>query len=224
MYRLSRSLILYLMLTAVIVGQAAARDMILQAELWAELEPFLSEGESASWDAEQAALRLLETAAFVFAGMTYGFNVRYVPAEPLRGVREQVDVVPRAAIVRGDRGLRTRQIREADGRIYGVFSFHPDEVQSSSRLRFLRSDIARSEGMGTADYFAGPVAVQEAIQAAVAHAVLAEARRVTANRPAEIVADAVLIEAPLVSIRSGEYTARVRVSVQFREIRAYELF
>lgn len=203
---------------------ASASDTLFQAELWAELEPFLSETESAGWSVEQGARRLLETARFVFSGMTYGFRVTVVPEEPLRAVEGRSEVVLRARIPSGDTGLRTRQVRESDGRLYGVFSFSPSADQDFSRTRFLRSDIARSSATGAASYFRGPAGIEEAIRDAVASSVIVQARRESANRPAEITADVVLSEPPVLGIRNGRYTATVRTAVQIRAIRAYELF
>jgi hypothetical protein len=222
-YQVSLCVFLYI-LVGCVPAQLSASDTLLQAELWAELEPLLSERESAGWSVEQGARRLLDTARFVFSGMSYGFRVVIVPEEPLRSVAGRSEVALRAQIPTGDTGLRTRQVRESDGRLYGVFSFSPSADQLFSRTRFLRSDIARSSATGSASYFRGPAGMEEAIRDAVANSVIVQARRESSNRPAEIMADVVLSEPPVFGIRDGRYTATVRTAVQIRAIRAYELF
>lgn len=204
--------------------QIGATDMLLQAELWAELEPFLSEREREPWSAEGGVLRLLDTARFVFSAMTYGVSVRVVPAEPARGVVERSEVELRSVIAAGHPGLRTREVRESEGRVYGVFLFTPDNEQRVSREQFLVSSVARSSATGRAHYFSGPEGMQDAIRDAIVRAVLVQARRETPNRPAEIVADVLLSQPPVLAIRREQYTATVRVTVQIREIRQYELF
>ncbi|MFW6234552.1 MAG: hypothetical protein ACOC4I_04150 [Spirochaetota bacterium] len=212
------------MFCAFVAAPSRASETPFQTELWAELEPFLSASESARWSAEAGARRLLETARFVFSGMAYGFRVTAVPEEPLRRVEARSEVTLRAQIPSGDRGLRTRQVREADGRLYGVFSFSPNSEQHFSRARFLGSGVARSSATGSASYFRGPSGIEDAIRDAVVRSVIVQARRETANRPAEITADVVLSQPPVLGIRNGRYTATVRTAVQIRTIRSYELF
>ncbi|MBL8968054.1 MAG: hypothetical protein JNG85_13700, partial [Spirochaetaceae bacterium] len=105
---------------------AAEAPTILGGEFWAELEPVPQEGDPWPLTSEDAALRLVEEAAFVFAGMVSGFEFDYTPLDRVRGLEERFAMKPLGHVPRGDPRLVPGAARVEGERVIGRVEFRPD--------------------------------------------------------------------------------------------------
>lgn len=215
------SLVLVLTLVAVSVSGAPSRHDV---ELWVELQPIAGEPNPEPISRDEAARRLLEEARFVFSGMLYGFEFRYVPPDRERSVAAEFVLSPIAVIPWGVEQLTILDIRREENLMYGRLRYTLAAHEETRRDAWARSSVNRASGSGSAPRILGSVAKQSAIEDAVQNAVREYLRAHVYNKPREVSGRLVLSAAPRVILRSGEYQATVQIKLVIQELRSYAVY
>ena len=215
--------VLLLVLTMVAQG-AFATPTRHDVELWVELQPIAGEPDPAPISRDEAARRLLEEARFVFAGMLYGFEFRYVPRDRERDVAEEFVLSPIAEIPWGGEQLTILDIRHEENLMYGRLRYTLAAHEETRRDAWSRSSVAKAAGSGNAPRILGTGAKQSAIEDAIRNAVHEYLRARVYNKPREITGRLVLSAAPRVILRNGEYQATVQVKLVVRDLRSYAVY
>ncbi len=215
--------LLILLLFFVAEGVAAAPTRH-DVELWVELQPIAGEPDPAPISRDEAARRLLEEARFVFSGMLYGFEFRYVPFDRERGVAEEFVLNPVAEIPWGADQLTILDIRHEENLMYGRLRYTLAAHEETRRDAWARSSVKRASGSGSAPRILGTGAKQNAIEDALRNAVHEYLRARVYNKPHEVSGRLVLSAAPRVILRSGEYQATVQVKLVIQDLRSYAVY
>lgn len=214
-------LVLFLTLAAEGASAAPTRHDL---ELWVELQPIAGEPNPAPISRDEAARRLLEEARFVFSGMLYGFEFRYVPRDRERGVAEEFVLTPIAEIPWGGEQLTILDIRHEENLMYGRLRYTLAAHEETRRDAWARSSVHRASGSGSAPRILGTAAKQSAIEDALRNAVHEYLRARVYNKPREVSGRLVLSAAPRVILRSGEYQATVQVKLVIQDLRSYAVY
>jgi len=193
-------------------------------ELWVELQPIAGEPNPQPISRDEAARRLLEEARFVFSGMLYGFEFRYVPLDRERSVAEEFVLSPVAVIPWGGEQLTILDIRHEENLMYGRLRYTLAAHEETRRDAWARSSVTRASGSGSASRILGTAAKQIAIEDAVRNAVHEYLRARVYNKPREVSGRLVLSAAPRVILRSGEYQATVQVKLVVQDLRSYAVY
>lgn len=206
-------------------GQVDRGPEFLTERFWVDLEPPVGrEGDTYPLDQERAVRMLLEEARYVFGGMIYGFDFRYVPADRRRGVGREFDLEPVAEISFGDPRLSVVATRVDDMRLIGTLEYRTADFQRSRLAGWMSADVPSVGAEGEEPYWRGYDARIPAIENGIRQAVRAQLRKMTDNKPREARGSLVLLGSPRVYVRSGAYRARVDVKIKVDEIRPYEVY
>jgi hypothetical protein len=171
---------------------------------------------------EEAIRRLLEEARWIFSGMVYGFRFRYVPGNLDEGFSELFELEPQDRIPPGDPRLEVYQVEDELQNIQVIFNYWPDEFQSRL-LRVSRGgDFRGSAGMGGVPMMQAGSRIAS-FEAGVKQALREDLRSIEYNRPLEVRGLVYLASSPLLSIRAGEYTSRVKVLYRREDLKSYPL-
>ncbi len=187
-------------------------------ELWTT-EDRIIHGEDST-----AEVRLLQEARYTLSGIVYGWEFSYIPGDASRRVSERFTVDPIGQVPWGSAGLRVRDIRAVENTLHGQidYTFTADE---KARLSYWASfTTARSSGIGTAPLLEGTEGKIAAIENAIHRAVREYLRSRYPNRPREARGEVALIRPPRIRTVSGEYEARVTVSIDLQDVRDYLVF
>jgi hypothetical protein len=207
------------------VAQTDRGPAYLTETFWVDLEPPVGrEGERYPLDQERAVRMLLEEARYVFGGMIYGFEFRYVPSDRRRGVSREFELTPIAEIRFGDPRLSVLSTRVDDMRLIGRLEYRTADFQRSRLAGWMSAAVASVAAEGEEPYWMGHDARVPAIENAIRQAVRTRLRSVTDNKPREATGSVLLLEAPRIYVKSGAYRARVDVKIRVDEIRAYSVY
>jgi hypothetical protein len=213
------------LLALLAAAPAPAQELpIYEAEFWIELEPAVAiEGVDLS-DGEEQARLLLEEARFVFSGMLYGFEFRYVPLDLRREVAEEFEITPLAEIRWGDPRLSITESRYRNGRRY-VFIRYTVAGEQAAWVRYWGSNIhAVSAAYGTGNVFSGQEEKYAAVREGLKESIRAYARSREYNKPREISGRVAFASAPYIIIDSGEYRAKVESKLAIRSVIPYRTY
>lgn len=165
---------------------------------------------------------LLEDARWIFSGMLYGFNFRYIPGNSVEGFDELFELDPVHQIERGDPALEVYQVDDDYQNMRILFYFWPDEFQNR------RMSISRGGGYQTAASEGGiPMMLEDArlssMEEAVKQALRADLRSLIYNRPLEVGGIVYLSSSPRIRIWAGEYKSSLRILYKREELKTFPL-
>ena len=194
------------------VGPAgnSASDGYLSGEFWWEAEPFVG-GIEYPASGEKGLTFILEEARWIFSGMIYGFRFFYNPPEPGREVEEVYELEPLLTIPWGDPSLKVLNAWPRDNRYRADLEYRLSEYQMLHRMAWEGVVHPSAEGEGHYTLFEGFSGRRIALERGILQAVRNHFRPRYRNRPAAIEGRVVLMEAPYLVIREGEYIGRVRI-------------
>lgn len=199
-------------------------DPVFEGEFWVELDPFVETEEGRQQTPDEARIRILEEARYVFSGMIYGFTFLYTPYDATRRVDEIFEFEPVAGIPWGDRNL-TIVDTWVDGNLLHAYVRYIPREHQLRWIRMMRSNIYHTAtARGSATMFAGPGGKYDAVAEGVKEAIRAHLRPRIYNKPKEVTGNVVLTEVPYVMIDAGEYSAKVSVRIDIDEIVPYRMY
>ena len=191
----------------------------LDGEFWTDEDRIIHEGEA------QAELRLLREGRYVFSGMLYGYDFRYVPSDRTRQVEEEFTLEPVAEIPWGDPQLRvvgTR--RRSDGAFVARMRYDMAPFQNRRYEAWRRNTRISAAGKGAAPLLEGLDGKIRAIEEGVKQAVRGYMRTKTFNKPRLITGRVLLEEPPRVFVSSGEYVATVELFLLLEDVEHYAAY
>jgi hypothetical protein len=196
----------------------------LDISLTIERNPLGFDGVPLKLEAEELGRHLLSEAAYIVAGMIYGFDFVYVPGESDRDQPTAFEMSLRAEIVPGDPRLRTREMETEATLIHGRFFYYLEDFQRQRLLAWRSNAHPTSSAVGDAEIWSGVENRIRAIEAGARLAVRDYLRERTYARPREIRGTIVLARAPRIRIVDGTYRADVAVHLQVAEVEPYRVF
>ncbi len=202
---------------------AAAQDRRLQGEFWAEVEP-VENGAPKPIDTSLAFRRLVEEAAFVYAGMTWGFSFTYTPPDAARQVEEVYELVAQGGMEAADPRLRVAG-RRATGTIYRVYvDYYPSAIDARRLDGWASADFKPAGGSGGAPVNKGVEARREAYGAAIKEAVREYLRPLVKEKPREIRGRLAFAAVPRVVYQKGAYVAIVKLRLKIDAVEPYAVY
>ncbi len=171
---------------------------------------------------EEAIRMLLEEARWIFSGMVYGFRFRYTPGNLDEGFSEIFELEPRDRIPQGDPDLQVFQVEDDLKRIRVIFNYWPDEFQNRLLGVSRGGNFRGAAGMGGVPMME-PGSRIASFEAGVKQALREDLRSIEFNRPLEVRGLVYLASAPILSIRSGEYTSRIKLLYRREDLKSYPL-
>ncbi len=222
-------------LVFLLAGLFAARsvscqDLVLRAEFWAESEPVevlpaeISDTAPRVVVPDEVVRSLLDEGRYIFAGMIWGFEFRYVPYDKTRGVAEELDIVPLGAIPWGDPRLAAAQTRLTGTQLRAYLEYRPDPTAAARKAGWGQANFQSAQGRGSAPLAGGREARKTALDQAAKEALRELLRPVEKNKPREIRGLFAYDASPRIVITGGTYTAIVRIRVRVAEIRGYSVY
>lgn len=200
-------------------GELWGNPEYLDGEFWTDEDPIIHEGDPA------VETRLLMEGRYVFSGMLYGYDFRYVPSDRTRAVEEEFTLLPVAQIPWGDRALRVVSTRRrGDGAVVARLRYDLEEFQVARYSAWRRSTADSSVGRGEAPLLSGYDGKIAAIEAAVREAIRSHMRDETFNKPRIITGRALLEAPPRVFVVSGSYLAEVELFLLIDEVIHYTAY
>jgi hypothetical protein len=169
---------------------------------------------------EEAIQLLLEDARWIFSGMIYGFTFRYVPGNSEETFDEVFELTPVSQIHKGDPAMKVQQVLDDTQFLMVLFHYWPDDYQNR-RIR-----ISQGGGFQSSAAVGGvPMMLEDArtlsLKEAVKQALRSDLRAVIFNRPLEVTGSVYLSGPPVISIRAGEYTSRVKILYRREDLKTF---
>ncbi len=208
----------------------------LRAAFWVETEPVASAGEAWPVSSEEAARRLVDEAAWVFAGMVWGFSFEYVPLDRARGIEEGFVLEPLGSIPWGDPRLIPGKLEPAGSRLLPEASFGPStelrayveyrpEAEGARLMEAYGAEPwVRSQGLGRADILGGWKARRAAYEDALREAVREYLRSIEPNKPRRAAGRVVFERVPAITVREGAYLVQARSRIEVLELAPYVVY
>jgi hypothetical protein len=208
--------------SALAAGQTDAG--LLRAEFWADLEPVAKPGEEWPVPSALAARRLLEEAAWTFAGMIWGFEFEYRPLDRARGIEERFVARPLGAIAFGDSRLTPGPASTSLTTMRAFVEYRPSEADRSAIESYRLEPWKPVQGMGKADYMLGVGARRLAYEDALRSALREHFRSLEPNKPRLVRGRAVFERPPGILLREGYYTVSLRARAELLEILPFAVY
>ncbi|MFW6328849.1 MAG: hypothetical protein ACOC28_02035 [Alkalispirochaetaceae bacterium] len=198
---------------------AEAESVYLDGEFWTDEDRIIHEGDPG------VETRLLMEGRYVFSGMLYGYDFRYVPSDRTREVEQEFTLLPVARIPWGDPALRVVSTRRRrDGAFAARLRYDLAEFQQVRYQAWRRSTVETSSGRGEGELLDGFDGKIAAVEEAVREAVRSHMRDETFNKPRIITGRALLEEPPRVYVVSGCYVAEVNLMLLIDEVVHYTTY
>ncbi len=173
---------------------------------------------------EELAGRLLSEAAYVVAGMIYGFEFSYVPGDQDRGQPTAFEMSLVAEIVPGDPRLQVREMETDANLIRGRFFYHLEDFQKRRLVAWQSNAVPTPTAVGEEEIWDGVENRIVAIENGIRLAVRNHLRERVYARPRIIRGQAVLARPPDIRIVDGNYRANVAIHLLVREVEPYRVF
>jgi len=219
---MSARFLLALLLALPPLTLAAAPD--LRAEFWLDLDGVQREGEESPLPDREAALRLLEEASWVFAGMIDGFEFEWTPENKGRAVAEAFSLKPLSVVKAGDPRLRPGEARRDPRRFSAWVEFRPDAADLLALEAGSSATWKSAQGRGQADWQKGWPGRREAYIAALKAGIEDWARANLGLRPRLLRGRVVFAAPPSMAIVDGAYTVQARLRIEVLEVRKWEIW
>jgi len=225
-----RRLLLLLILAFVFfqAGLAAYSDpdydsVIYKGDFFVLLEP-AGPLEPEVYD-ENAAIRLLlEEASYVFSAMIYGFEFVYIPMDVARAVSEEFTLTPVHSIKWGDPALTVVGGRYKEGRYDAELRYAVSEAQIPWIRSWETNILPAVSAVGMGDLNKGKEGKIQAIENTVKEAVRNYLRPRIYDKPRRISGRARLAAVPYITMDSGKFIAKARITLQIEEVLEYNAF
>ena len=215
---MARSLMAVLFL--LLPGYLFSYTEYLDGEFWTDEDRIIHAD-----DEEAAEVRVLMEGRYVFSGMLYGYDFRYVPSDRTRQVEEEFNLQPVAQIPWGDERLRvTSTRRRSDGAFVARMQYDMAPFQRARYEAWRSNVLTPASGAGTADLLRGFDGKISSIEEAVKQAIRNHMRGKTFNKPRVISGRILLQEPPQIGVASGEYVARVETFLIIDEVVHYTAY
>lgn len=199
---------------------------MLQADLWALLEPLgPQEVERPPLDQEIADELKAECRSY-FSGMIYGWKFTYRPSDNARQVKELLEVDPLTQIPRDDPRMVATKVRlvESEGRVYVDFIYRLRDSEREKRKAWALTDSDQSGGRGTQRIIQRQTSRELAFDQALKDAVRNLLRPRFYNKPAEIRGEAVLRAVPRFTVLAGEFVCTATFQIRQLSVRPYSAY
>lgn len=212
---------------------AEAEDLpVYSAELFYPVEnspdfysaPDFGSEEKRKDDASEGKKELLKEAQFLFSGMIYGFEFKYIPGDKRRDVDEVFEIIPIGTIKWGDPGLKMRGARTGENRNLIQFSYYPAESMRSWIMYWSSGAFPMTGGKADGSFLKGFAAKQDALEKGVKEAVRNYMRSRVHNKPQVIEGEFAFAAPPVYSYAGGIYTASVKIKLNIKKVRAYDVY
>ncbi|MCX7023787.1 MAG: hypothetical protein NT080_04115 [Spirochaetes bacterium] len=223
-YRTIRAGAAILILALAAMPASWSQENVIRGEFWAELEPVAADGAPRPVDAATAFSRLVEEAAFVYAGLTWGFSFVYTPPDAARRVEEVWEFQPLGAIVAGDARLRVSGKRMVGTALYLYVDFLPSTLDARRMDGWSGADYRSARGSGDASVSGGVEARREAYGTAVKEALRAYLRPIVKEKPREVRGTVAFAAVPRIVLVRGAYSAIVRLRVRIDAVVPYAAY
>lgn len=215
-------------LLACLGSLAAAQDdegaSRFRAEFWAELEPVSDVGDPWPVPPEERARRLLSEAAWIYAGMIWGFSFSYTPYDRTRGIAERFELTSLGSLVAGDPRLVLGRTRTVANITRAFVTYHPTPDEEARVSSYAEEPWQSCQGIGRADYLLGWKAHRASFEDGLRAAVREYLRLVIPNKPRRVLGRVVFTRVPVLSLADGIYTSQVRARVEVQDVQAYEVY
>ncbi len=220
-----RRLFAVILLFSSALGVGADSTDQLSVRPLVELEP-LVRIDPAQYPLPMDAARrnLLDEGRLLASGMVYGWSFTYYPGDKERKVQESFTLTPVAEIPWGNPRLRVTETEVEDQLLWGRIFYTLSDEESRRRAAWESNTASLSTGTGTAPLQAGPQGKTDSLQSAIRDAIRRSLDVRYLNKPREITGDVVLWSDPQIRVRSGTYTATVKVKIAVRELVPYRIF
>lgn len=196
----------------------------LDISLTIERHPLGVDSVPQQLEQEELGNMLLSEAAYILAGMIYGFEFVYEPGDSDREQPTEFQMALRGAIAPGDPRLRVREMQTDANLIRGRFFYYLEEFQRRRILAWQSNALPTPSGIGEAPIWTGIENRVTAIENGVRLAVRNYLRERVYARPRQIAGTAVLAQAPRIRIVDGNYRAEVMIHLQIEELEPYRVF
>jgi len=196
----------------------------LRAQFWTDLDGIPQEGEEYPVSDREASRRLLEEAAWVFAGMIDGFDFEWVPESKGRQIVERFALVPTGTVPAGDRRMLPGEALRDWSRMSAWVEFRPDEADLRALETSRGSAWKSAQGIGAVGLTKGWPGRREAYVAAVRAGIEAWARSMEPNRPRLIRGRVVFSAVPSLAIVDGSYTVQARIRLEALEVLRWSIW
>ena len=168
--------------------------------------------------------RLMEEAEFVFSGMLYGFEFKYVPGDRRRNVDELFDFNLIEIIRKEDPRLTFSLARKEDNKEIYLFRYYPDDHMKNWITYWSSSSFPVVGGRAESDVLEGFVGKKNAVEKAVKNAVRTYMKSRIQNKPEVIEGEFVFLSSPVIGYASGIYTASVKIKLNVENVSAYDIY
>lgn len=216
----SFSKLLVLLLFLLLPVAAFGYTEYLDGEFWTDEDRIIHAD-----DAEEAEIRVLMEGRYVFSGMLYGYDFRYVPSDRTRQVAEEFELTPVARIPWGDPRLRVVSTRRReDGALAVRLRYDMADFQRARYDAWRSNNLTPATGVGRADLLNGFEGKLRAIEEGAKEAIRDHMRGKTFNKPHVITGRLLLEGPPRVGVASGEYVAVVETFLIIDEVVHYTAY
>jgi hypothetical protein len=205
-------------------ADAQARSPDLRAEFWADVEAVPQEGDPWPIDEATQLRRLRGEAAYVFAGMTSGFEFEWSPADKMRAIAESFTLEPLSSIGANEPRLAVEPSRRVKGDLYAYARYSPSSLESLFLESYGRDPWRSAQGTGAVDFIRGVAGRRAAYEDAARDAVSNLLRMLSPNKPRRVRGRLVFAEAPRIVLTAGFYTVRLKARIDVTEVLPYELY
>ena len=169
---------------------------------------------------DKAVRVLLEEARWIFSGMIYGFQYRYVPGSGELQVEDEFSLIPAAQIEKGDPSLRVENISDDYRTLTVQFSYWLSPSQSRRVEQFHMSRFRAAGGKGS-EPVTTPEAGRVAMELGVKEAIREDLRQQFYNRPREVSGLLCFSHSPRLILGSGSYNSFVRILYRVDQMKDY---
>ena len=199
--------------------QLFANTEYLDGEFWTDRDRIIHQ------EGVEPEARVLMEGRYVFSGMLYGFDFRYVPSDRTRQVEEEFSLEPVAQIPWGDPSLRVVSTRRrGDGAFVARLRYDMAPFQRSRYEAWRSNVVDPAAGEGRGELLSGLDGKMSAIEEAVKSAIRFRARQRTYNKPRLVKGRVLLEEPPRVFVKSGTYVAQVEIFLILDEMQHYTAY
>jgi hypothetical protein len=189
----------------------------VEADIWIELDSAYDTLEPVALDTARGLAD--REARFLLSGMIYGYRFSYRPLDRERGIEEEFLLeaaggIPEAKLVPVD-------VRGRGSRLMLLYRYYPDLKEHLRISSWLSAAVPSVIGYGEARFVLGHEGKMEAYRQALKEAVREYVRPRVRNKPRRIEGDLFLIDTPGVGVKAGNYTVRMRLKINLRDVEGY---
>ncbi len=225
----NRFILFCLLLGAVFLSASMAQnqpeDGLIRGEFWAEFNAVPAHGEE-KWPPDDATVkgRILAEAAYVFGGMSQGFDFEWVPANAVRAVQESFILKPRLVLDGHDSRIKPEMPRRSGTNLFAYISYFPGESEKLAMASYFTGPWLSSGGAGTADFINGYPGRLLAYEDAARDAVRSLVQSQYANRPRRVRGKIVFAAVPRIVLSNSFYRVYLKARILINEVQNYEIY